>query len=66
MVAILIIGLSGNFLEKAIGIQITETVSISGLSFAAIIGVLLNVIFTKLKKKTIKILIIALSNRNII
>ena len=51
MVAILIIGLSGNFLEKAIGIQITETVSISGLSFAAIIGVLLNVIFTKLKKE---------------
>ena len=51
MVAILIIGLSGNFLEKAIGKQKTETVSISGLSFAAIIGVLLNVIFTKLKKE---------------
>ena len=52
MSAILIIGLSGNFLEKAIGMQITETVSISGLSFAAIIGVLLNVIFTKVKKES--------------
>lgn len=47
MVTILFIGLSGIFLPNAIGIQITETVSISGLSFAALVGVILNMILTK-------------------
>ena len=48
--SILIVGLSGNFLPNAISIQITETVSISGLSLAAIVGVVLNIILTKLSK----------------
>ena len=50
MASILIVGLSGNFLPNAISIQITETVSISGLSLAAIVGVVLNIILTKLSK----------------
>ncbi|WP_195244508.1 uracil-xanthine permease family protein [Clostridium celatum] len=41
---ILFIGLSGNFLNNPIGIKITETVSISGLSLAALIGVTLNIV----------------------
>ncbi len=53
MISILFIGLSGNFLSSPISIKITETVSISGLSLAALVGVLLNVIFTQLNK-TIK------------
>lgn len=50
MASILIVGLSSNFLPNAISIQITETVSISGLSLAAIVGVVLNIILTKLSK----------------
>lgn len=42
IVTILFIGLSGNFLSNAIGIHITKTVSISGLSLAGIVGVILN------------------------
>lgn len=53
MISILFIGLSGNFLSLPISIKITESVSISGLSLAALVGVLLNVIFTQLNK-TIK------------
>ncbi|MCI9069834.1 uracil-xanthine permease family protein [Clostridium sp.] len=53
MISILFIGLSGNFLSSPISIKITESVSISGLSLAALVGVLLNVIFTQLNK-TIK------------
>lgn len=53
MISILFIGLSGNFLSLPISIKITETVSISGLSLAALVGVILNVIFTQLNK-TIK------------
>ena len=41
---ILFIGLSGNFFNNPIGIKITETVSISGLSLAALIGVTLNIV----------------------
>ncbi|MEN8076626.1 uracil-xanthine permease family protein [Clostridioides difficile] len=51
MGSILFVGLSGNFLNEAIAIKITETVSISGLSLAAIVGVLLNIIFSKVSKK---------------
>lgn len=47
MVTILFIGLSGVFLPNAIGIKLTESVSISGLSFAALVGVVLNMILTK-------------------
>ena len=47
MGTILLIGLSGNIFGKAIGIQITEAVSISGLSLASIVGVLLNVIVSR-------------------
>lgn len=50
MVSILFVGLSGNFLSNPISIKITETVSISGLSLAAIVGVLLNIIFTQANK----------------
>ena len=50
MVSILFIGLSGNFLSEPISIKITETVSISGLSLAAIVGVVLNIIFTQINK----------------
>ncbi len=53
MISILFIGLSGNFLSSPISIKITESVSISGLSLAALVRVLLNVIFTQLNK-TIK------------
>lgn len=51
MVTILFIGLSGNILKQPIGISITNTVSISGLSLAAIVGVVLNVILMKVNNK---------------
>ncbi|GAB6167769.1 solute carrier family 23 protein [Clostridium carnis] len=51
MSSIIFVGLSGLFLPKAIGINITETVSISGLSLAAIVGVIANLILTKLIKE---------------
>ena len=54
MISILFVGLSGNFLDEAISIKITETVSISGLSLAAIVGVVLNIIFTQINKFTKK------------
>ena len=54
MVSILFVGLSGNFLNEPISIKITETVSISGLSLAAIVGVVLNIIFTQINKFTKK------------
>ncbi len=48
MVTILILGLASNFISSklgiTIGIPITETVSISGLSFAAIVGIALNLL----------------------
>lgn len=50
MISILFIGLSGNFLSHPISIKITETVMISGLSLAAIVGVALNIIFTQINK----------------
>ena len=42
IIAILFIGLSGNILSTPIGIRVTSSVSISGLSLAGIIGVILN------------------------
>jgi uracil permease len=51
MATILFIGLSGNILKQPIGIAITNTVSISGLSLAAIVGVSLNVILMKINNK---------------
>ena len=39
---ILFIGLSGNILSSPIGIAVTSSVSISGLSLAGIVGVILN------------------------
>lgn len=50
MIAIIFVGLSGIFLAEPIGLQITETVSISGLSLAAIVGVVLNIVMTKVCK----------------
>ena len=47
MATILLIGLSGNIFGTAIGIKITEAVSISGLSLASIVGVVLNAIISK-------------------
>lgn len=49
MVSIIFIGLSGNFLPNAIEIKISEGVSISGLSLAAIVGVLLNIVINFIK-----------------
>ena len=54
MVSILFVGLSGNFLNEPISIKITETVSISRLSLAAIVRVVLNIIFTQINKFTKK------------
>ena len=48
MVTILILGLGGNF-GLNLGINITDTVSITGLSFAAIVGVLLNAVLNGIK-----------------
>jgi uracil permease len=51
MATILILGFGGSYIESALGITVgiplTETVSINGLSFAAIIGVTLNKILNK-------------------
>lgn len=50
MVVILLIGLGSGILESkfgiTIGIPINETVTISGLSFAALVGIILNLIFS--------------------
>ena len=50
MVTILFVGLSGLFMKEAIGINIVEGVSISGLSLSAIVGVILNIILNKIIK----------------
>ena len=42
LTVILFIGLSGNILSSPIGIAVTSSVSISGLSLAGIVGVILN------------------------
>lgn len=51
---ILILGLGGDLIaEKTgilVGIPITETVAITGLSFAAIVGILINIIFDLIEK----------------
>ena len=53
MATILILGIGGSFIESRfgifVGIKITETVAISGLSFAAIIGVILNLLLNGVK-----------------
>lgn len=53
MATILIIGLGSAYIEKYLGIfiaiPITSAVKISGLSLAAIVGVLLNALFNKIK-----------------
>lgn len=51
MASIIIIGLSENIFGKPIGLQITESVKIAGLSFASIVGVVLNLIAVKFEKK---------------
>ncbi|ACD24132.1 MULTISPECIES: uracil-xanthine permease family protein [Clostridium] len=55
VVTILVIGFLGTFIEKKfgilVGIRINDAVSISGLSFAAIVGVLLNLVLNKIKLK---------------
>lgn len=55
MGSILILGLGGDFIGSklgiTVGIPITETVAITGLSFAAIVGIVLNVV---LNRKSIK------------
>lgn len=54
MIAILIIGFLGKFIESrygiVVGIKISETIAISGLSFAAIVGIILNLILNGIKK----------------
>ena len=47
MASIIFVGLSGLFLSEPIGIKISDAVSISGLSLAALVGVILNLIITK-------------------
>lgn len=51
MACILFVGLSGVFLEEPIGIRISDAVSISGLSLAALVGVILNLIISAFEKK---------------
>ena len=55
MITILILGIGGSFIESKfgifVGIRITESVTISGLSFAAIVGVVLNGILNGIKVK---------------
>lgn len=54
MAAILIIGFGGSFIESkfgiVVGIKLNDAVSISGLSFAAIVGVILNLVLNGVKK----------------
>lgn len=54
MATILVLGLGSSIVEKkfgiTIGIPVTETVKISGLSFAAIVGVALNAVLNKNEK----------------
>ena len=51
MAVILVLGLGGNYLSSklgfTIGIPINESVSISGLSFAALVGIILNAILNR-------------------
>lgn len=51
MITILVLGLFGNLLSAklgfTIGIPITKSISISGLSFAALVGILLNAILNR-------------------
>lgn len=58
MGSILAIGLAseqlGQLLNMNIGIQLNETVSISGLSFAAIVGITLNIVLTLVENKLAK------------
>lgn len=58
MGTILVLGLGSGLIEKkfgiTIGIPITKTVSISGLSFAAIVGILLNGAFDYLESRKLK------------
>ena len=51
MASILFIGLSPTYLGLTIGIPVTETVSISGLSLAAIVGVVVNLALNGMKKQ---------------
>ena len=55
MVTILVLGIGGSFIESKfgifVGIRINEAVSISGLSFAAIVGVVLNALLNGIKFK---------------
>lgn len=54
MAVILIIGFGGSFIESkfgiVVGIKLNDAVSISGLSFAAIVGVILNLVLNGVKK----------------
>lgn len=58
MAVILILGLGSNFISSklgfTLGIPISETVSISGLSFAALVGILLNLGLTLVSKSNNK------------
>lgn len=51
MITIMFVGLSGLFLNEPIGIQISHSVSISGLSLAALVGVTLNIILTSIESR---------------
>ncbi|WP_138207788.1 uracil-xanthine permease family protein [Haloimpatiens lingqiaonensis] len=55
MVVILVLGFGSGIIEKrfgiTLGIPVTETVKISGLSFAAIVGVVLNAMLNAFSKK---------------
>ncbi len=54
MATILIIGLGSDYLSSQlninIGIRLNETVSISGLSFAALVGIVMNLVLNILQK----------------
>lgn len=55
MASILFLGFFGSYIEKkfgiVMGITINEAVAIKGLSFAALVGIILNAIVTKIEEK---------------
>ena len=55
MASILFLGFFGSYIENkfgfVLGITINEAVAIKGLSFAALVGIILNAIVTKIEEK---------------
>lgn len=54
MFSILLIGFGGSYIKKiydiTLGIKITENITIEGLAFAALVGIILNILISKIKR----------------